>query len=764
LATSSTSLQVMMSMKTASCPRQRLRTKQHQGIKSEDADMTTIKQLGAIRAHTTATDDESNWDAAAAKSSVNATPSNLKAMHAFKDPEGGDDAVSAYSYPHHNVNADGSVGAANTSACSSGIASLNGGRGGHSMSTDDKVGVYNHLSKHLEDAGKEAPPLKGAGAGAANTTTTKAKQFAAAPDQGAISAAVADAMGVDPSAVEVEVSDDGIEVETDMDDGTTVSTEHTIGDDGTVVSTTDSGPITPGSPEAAQAAAVESAIKSAGATSSSHAPPPATAAIASSRRGFTDVQLPPVEQGSDNSFDMPVMAIEGIWTGDGRFIAPGALTWRDLPFPVMALKTTTNDHNSAELVGKMNIVDRRESTTEDFNSRTQQPLGDGTNIVFGTGVFDTADGAAEVKRLVGEQFLRGVSIDIGDAVSDLVWLDVDGNECPPRDDDDDWDLFDLLFGFTADAEPQPGEPYMMGEKIIKGRIMGATICPFPAFEGAYVTVGDVAMAASGVRDKTWLPSINIIDKAGERRMPNGFVASGKLAAPMVPPHQWFTDPGLDGPTALTIEPSGEVYGHLALWTECHMSYQSSCVRAPHSMTDYAYFRTGAVLCEEDALVPTGVITMNTGHAELWRGSDDTKAHYDNTGTAVVDVAAGDDQFGIWIHGSLRPDVDQLTIRRLRGAALSGDWRSIGGNLELVAALAVNVPGFPIKRPTARVAAGAPVALVAAGRLTQNDAKRLLHKGSAPAAPADAGYSKKDLDVMFGYVKRDLRSQVHKDRR
>jgi hypothetical protein len=151
--------------------------------------------------------------------------------------------------------------------------------------------------------------------------------------------------------------------------------------------------------------------------------------------------------------------------------------------------------------------------------------------------------------------------------------------------------------------------------------------------------------------------------------------------------------------------------------------------------------------------------MNTGHAELWQDPSSTKAHYDNTGTVVADIAAGEDSNGIWVHGSLRPDVDELSVRRLRGAALSGDWRQLGGNLELVAALAVNVPGFAVRRPAARIAAGAPMALVAAGRVTQSDAIKLRNQKPAKAV-VNKGYTQRDMDVLAGYVRRDLRSQVH----
>jgi hypothetical protein len=468
----------------------------------------------------------------------------------------------------------------------------------------------------------------------------------------------------------------------------------------------------------------------------------------------TSVIDPGEDPAEDNSFDMPVMVIEGAWTGDGRYINPGALTWRDLPIPTMALTSTTNSHDGADLVGKLDTIDRRAAGPDDLNSKTGAPYGDTANILFANGQFDTADNAAEIKRLVSGQFLRGVSVDIGDTISELVWLDIDGNECP-ESDDEMMDLFDLLFGFAAAAEPQPGEPYSMGEKILQGRIMGATICPFPAFEGAYVTIGDVIMSTMVASidepdPKIGLPSINIVDRQGERKMPNGLTAS---AAPMVPPATWFVDPKFTEPTAITILESGEIFGHLALWSECHMSYTSQCINAPRSLADYAYFRTGCVLCDDGDTIPTGVITLNTGHAELWQDASSAKAHYDNTGTVAADIAAGDDALGIWVHGSLRPDVDELTIRRLRGSALSGDWR------ELVAALAVNVPGFPVKRPTARTAGGSPTALVAAGRLTQRDAARFRALQSSKD-----NLSQDDMAVLAAYVRRDLRSQVHREGR
>lgn len=187
------------------------------------------------------------------------------------------------------------------------------------------------------------------------------------------------------------------------------------------------------------------------------------------------------------------------------------------------------------------------------------------------------------------------------------------------------------------------------------------------------------------------------------------------AAKDFPPREWFRDPGLKEPTALTVTDDGRVYGHLAVWDTCHIGHaHSGCVKPPRSNANYAYFRVGATLTSDGTEVATGRITLETRHALGTLNATQTLAHYEDTGKVVADVAAGEDRHGIWIAGSLRPTATDDQIRALRGSPLSGDWRRIAGNLELVAALAVNVPGFPIPRPSGLVAGGAVQSLVASG--------------------------------------------------
>lgn len=195
------------------------------------------------------------------------------------------------------------------------------------------------------------------------------------------------------------------------------------------------------------------------------------------------------------------------------------------------------------------------------------------------------------------------------------------------------------------------------------------------------------------------------------------------ASAPVYPRAWFEDPALEGPTPLTITEDGRVYGHVATWDVCHIGLGLSvgdgdkCVTAPHSETNYALFHTGTVVTD-DGTVPVGSITMGIGHAGMSLKAQAAASHYDVTDAQVALVAAGEDEHGIWFSGALLPDVTEDQIVRLRAASLSGDWRQHAGALEMVAALAVNVPGFPIPRTSLAASGQAEFALVAAAPVRQ----------------------------------------------
>lgn len=196
--------------------------------------------------------------------------------------------------------------------------------------------------------------------------------------------------------------------------------------------------------------------------------------------------------------------------------------------------------------------------------------------------------------------------------------------------------------------------------------------------------------------------------------PEGLRAVTAASFPVTPPREWFDNPNLTQETPLTVvTATGQIFGHLAGWNTRHIGLPGN-VPPPRSHSDYAYFHTGVVACADGADVPVGQLTVAGGHAPLSADASRAVEHYDQTGSAVADIHVGEDRFGIWAAGALRPSATEEQIRILRASAPSGDWRPINGRLEMVACCQVNVPGFPIVR--ARVASGGQevTALVAAG--------------------------------------------------
>lgn len=483
-----------------------------------------------------------------------------------------------------------------------------------------------------------------------------------------------------------------------------------------------------------------------------------------------------------------VIAVEGKPTGDGRQFDEGALTWRELPLPLMFQpKTADFGHCDSYPVGRIDTISR-----------------DG-NLIRGTGVVlppnpdDPDDPIQKLLTLCENKVRVGPSVDLDDMV--IEFPDVEG----PMGGDD----------FAADDDVM---------RVSAGRIIAATVVATPAFaevsfglgtdpvpaslptdpsagapaaetpesgqapadgsdtqaaaqdtgtpagdggdssddapqsiersDGTAVTVGDDVLAIVGDGDQqrpveATVSAVNpddssvTLDLSGggtetvpvdqvfpdpdapadqendeQGQAPAPILASAPTAvllagAPLAPPRAWFADPQLEGPTPFTITDDGRVYGHLATFGTCHTSFPDTCVTAPREAS-YDYFHVGEVLTREGDRVATGRVTLGGGHADPRIGYRAALEHYDNAGSAAADVVAGTDQHGIWLAGALRSDLSDEQIRALRAAPLSGDWRRIGGQLRLMGALAVNVPGFPVPRPTIAHVKGVQASLAAAG--------------------------------------------------
>lgn len=459
-----------------------------------------------------------------------------------------------------------------------------------------------------------------------------------------------------------------------------------------------------------------------------------------------------------------LLLTEGTETDDGRKIAEGAVSWRELPLTLMAMISEGGGGHTGSVV----------------SGRIDEITKDGLDVVA-TGRFDTGEYGAEIARLVADRTLRGISVDLAVKAYE---------EQPPVDSPD------------GEGDPMDAAPLMV---VTDGVIMGATVCPFPAFanagietvtaaalrhvdydeadrvarleaigffqlvedlpapepreysialtredddvahllrvRGDYQTISETLAAemllqepiphTTGATTRLYVrladaltdAGCELVDEAHDDkpyttlatirdgeieetfRFSAALTASAAGLAPDKPPLDWFADPQLSEPTPFTITPEGRVYGHVAYWDSCHTGHGASvgsrgCLPPPRNTSGYAYFHKGQLETAEGDLVNVGVVTMGTGHASTdYRVSPKAAAaHYDHTGTQAEYVRLYDDAYGIAAAGCVNPDLSASDLRCLRAADVSGDWRSIQGRPELVAVLAVNVPGFAKPRP------------------------------------------------------------------
>jgi hypothetical protein len=435
------------------------------------------------------------------------------------------------------------------------------------------------------------------------------------------------------------------------------------------------------------------------------------------------------------AWQMP-LAVIGKPTGDGRQFDAGALSHRDLPLPFRYVASDSGGHANAVIVGHIAKIGKEKDgmlpAQGEFYDDDSWP--------------EDVRNAATAAMKFTENKVIGPSVDLDQQEVEHVpepkayaaWKKAQAGKLKAAK---------MAHGGDCGC----GSPVMADEafdgprlKMIRsGRMASATLVHIPAFAElsghAKLTPIDSsdpnvdgttssAMVAGALveidwADVDWDTKIeNDAETPTDQEARDAMAALMAGAAPTAPPKDWFDDPKLTGPTPLHIADDGRVYGHVAVWDTCHVGIGDSCVKPPKTLTSYAYFHTGEVKTDDGSRVAVGRLTYGGGHAAPNLGYRAAADHYDRTSATGAYVRAGEDQYGIWVAGMLAPDADESAVFKMRAAPLSGDWRRIGGNLEMVAALHVNTAGFPIPRAMAASAmSGMPedeevLSLVAAGVL------------------------------------------------
>lgn len=348
--------------------------------------------------------------------------------------------------------------------------------------------------------------------------------------------------------------------------------------------------------------------------------------------------------------DQPIAFI-GIETSDGRMLQDGIdLSFRNFPLPAMWCEQSSGGHFDSYTVGVV------ESARVDGD--TVRASGYWLNTDEANRAFETA--SRKVSR---------PSVDL--AATEWILTDENGKEIS---EEDWWDM-------PIDAK--------VVQTITKAELIGFTMVATPAF-------GDTMIEFNPERETR---DAAVVASAADEFRPRVYDAA------------MFADPQLSEPTEIHMRDDGRIVGHLACFGQCHRSIQAQCVLAPRSPSSYAQFLTSpSVRLSDGTRMPVGRLTVGTGHAPDTVSGPVALAHYDNTGTCFAIVNVGEDKHGIWVSGVAAPWATAEQIEMGLAAPLSGDWRDFGQGLDLIAALAVNTPGFAVRGRTDEN--GRAVALVA----------------------------------------------------
>lgn len=349
--------------------------------------------------------------------------------------------------------------------------------------------------------------------------------------------------------------------------------------------------------------------------------------------------------------DFPVLAWLDEWTTDGRWISGEGFSPRDLPLPVMMKTHTSQQHDGAVIAGRIDSVDIAQNEA-------------GRAYATGTGWALDDENGQNLVRLRKAGALRGNSVDLSVA------------------DEDVEVIFDDERGDLAGMFPKA--------KFNKSKMTATTIVPVPAFEGATFDIPDED--SLGLPDP---PPLLVAAVEGDMSPVMQVTFSSGSATAVRPRVTDFANPQLREPTPITVTADGKVFGHIAAWNSRHLSAPGG-PPPPRSKSAYAYFATGSVLCDGGESVRTGRLVIGGDHAAGDLGLSATLDHYADVSRAWADVAIGEDAIGIWVSGIVRPGIPDEMVHAARASALSGDWRLLGGALELVAVLSVNTPAFPIQ--------------------------------------------------------------------
>jgi hypothetical protein len=343
-----------------------------------------------------------------------------------------------------------------------------------------------------------------------------------------------------------------------------------------------------------------------------------------------------------------VLAPLDVMTGDGRILASPSGGYRNRQYPM----SLTRQHVGEGQDVFVGTIDK--AWVED-------------GMLMGEGSFDLgSEEGREASRQVSEGLLTTVSIDPDQVTGEQRLVDAEGNMAPD----------DVLEAALNTGEiPEGYRPVMV---MTDWRLASAAIVSIPAYDEARIK-----------------PVFDYVRPV----MVEEIVAAmgGQIFK------REFFETKATGPTPLTVDEDGHIYGHVRLYGTCYQygggqGNGGYCVEPPMSACNYAKFHVHGAKMDDGSILPVGAITYGDGHES--RGSlFASQEHYNDVATVAAKVVASEDEWGVWVTGEVLESHRDKAYDILL-SPMSGHWEPDAdndGHLEMLAAHIVVTPGYAVRR-------------------------------------------------------------------
>jgi len=324
-----------------------------------------------------------------------------------------------------------------------------------------------------------------------------------------------------------------------------------------------------------------------------------------------------------------------VWTGDGRYISKGSITWGTEPIPVI-FDPVDSDHDGF-------TIGHIDSISHDMA---------GVNVSGWFVDFTDEEGQALVRRaqdLISRNAI-GWSAALDDTTAEIT-LSAERRDAYKENEDG---------SVTVTVSSRD-----MSRVYKAGRMRHLALVDTPAFPGARPRLGLAPVTASGL-------------------------------APL--PHANFAYWESDKPIPLQVTPDGRVFGHAAGEGTYRNGTASGPRYQRDPDRDMRNFHTGTAVLDNGETIRVGALTCAGMHAAARGPVEDQRRHHEDSTTVWAKVRAWNDNKGrLCVAGTAMTDLPPAKLQQTAGLPLSPELWPVPGvsGLTLVGLHSVVSPAWPV---------------------------------------------------------------------